>query len=159
MAGKSNRKRKPSNQIVGNARLYYVCYELSKRGWNVLPTSRNTRGVDVVFFSEKAQRKYTMQVKSSNKKGPILLGSKLDNLFRDFPTICRKVFEEKPEIFIIAIDDLKAKDKDSIHVGVKNNIKSYWFQPKDYEQFRNNRRLIGDGYDSKELNKQEDFLK
>jgi hypothetical protein len=31
-------KHKPSIQIVGNAGLYYVCYELSRRGWNVLPT-------------------------------------------------------------------------------------------------------------------------
>ena len=34
---------KKSNQIVGNVGLYYVCYELSKRGWNVLPTSRNAK--------------------------------------------------------------------------------------------------------------------
>jgi len=31
-----------SKQIVGNTGLYYVCYELSKRGWNVMPTARNT---------------------------------------------------------------------------------------------------------------------
>ena len=24
-------------QITGNTGLYYVCYELSKRGWNVMP--------------------------------------------------------------------------------------------------------------------------
>jgi len=29
-----------SNQLVGNVGLYYICYELSKRDWNVLPTSR-----------------------------------------------------------------------------------------------------------------------
>jgi len=31
-------------QLVGNAGLYYVCYELSKRGWNVMPTSRMREG-------------------------------------------------------------------------------------------------------------------
>jgi hypothetical protein len=29
------------NQLTGNIGLYYICYELSKRGWNALPTSRN----------------------------------------------------------------------------------------------------------------------
>jgi len=28
------------SQVVGNAGSYYICYELSRRGWNVLPTSR-----------------------------------------------------------------------------------------------------------------------
>ena len=37
-------------QITGNAGLYYVCYELTKRGWNVLPTSRNAKGVDIVIY-------------------------------------------------------------------------------------------------------------
>lgn len=50
-----------SNQLIGNIGLYYVCYELSKRGWNALPTSRNTRGIDIVIYSQDAVRKYTIQ--------------------------------------------------------------------------------------------------
>jgi hypothetical protein len=30
-------------QVIGNTGLHYICYELSKRGWNVLPISRNAR--------------------------------------------------------------------------------------------------------------------
>lgn len=37
--------------IVGNTGLYYACYRLSALGWNVMPTARNTRGIDVVCFS------------------------------------------------------------------------------------------------------------
>jgi hypothetical protein len=51
-------------QVVGNTGLYYVCYEPSKRGWNVLPTSRNAKGVDIVIYGQKAGRKFTIQVKS-----------------------------------------------------------------------------------------------
>jgi len=79
--------------------------------------------VDIVIFSEKAQRKYTIQVKSLSKKASVPLGSKLDNLFGDYLVICRKVFEEKPEMFIVVISDLKAKGL--IYEGIKNNIKSY----------------------------------
>jgi hypothetical protein len=39
------------NQLVGNIGLYYICYELSRLGWNVLPTSRNARGIDLVIYS------------------------------------------------------------------------------------------------------------
>jgi transposase len=45
-----------------------ACYELSKRGWNVLPTSRNARGIDIVIYSQDAVRKYTIQVKALSKR-------------------------------------------------------------------------------------------
>jgi hypothetical protein len=34
-----------NNQVVGNVGLFYVCYRLSRLGWNVMPTARNARGV------------------------------------------------------------------------------------------------------------------
>jgi len=140
-------RRKPSNQIVGNVGLYYVCYELSKRGWNVLPTSRNTKGIDIIIFSEKAKRMHTIQVKSLSKKDPVPLGSSLENLFGEYLIICRKVFDEKPEIFIAKIDELK--NNGLIHERVKNNEKSYWLEPKEYEKekFKDNWDIIGEGYD------------
>jgi hypothetical protein len=64
------------NQIVGNMGLYHVCYELSRLGWNVLPTSRNTRGVDIVIYSQDSKRKHTIQVKTLSKRNPVPLGSK-----------------------------------------------------------------------------------
>ncbi len=138
-------KQKPPRQIVGNVGLYYICYELSKRGWNVLPTSRNAKGVDIIIFSQKAQRKYSIQVKSLSKKDPVPLGSNLENLFGDYLIICRKVFDDKPEIFITKINEIK--NKSLIHEGIKNNKRSFWLQPKDYEQFENNWKIIGEGYD------------
>ena len=37
---------KRSPQIGGNIGLYYACFKLPKLGWNVMPTSRNARGID-----------------------------------------------------------------------------------------------------------------
>ena len=34
-------------QITGNVGLYFICYKLSRWGWNVLPTSRNARGIEL----------------------------------------------------------------------------------------------------------------
>jgi hypothetical protein len=44
-----------SSQVTGNVGLYYVCYQLAKRGWNVMPTSRNARSVDVIIYNHDAR--------------------------------------------------------------------------------------------------------
>jgi len=44
-------EKKFPNTVIGNTGLYYICYELSKRGWTVLLTSRDTRGVDLVKYN------------------------------------------------------------------------------------------------------------
>ena len=38
-------------QITGNVGLYYYCYKLSLPGWNVMPTARDARGVDIIAYS------------------------------------------------------------------------------------------------------------
>jgi hypothetical protein len=43
-------------QIVGNLGLYWCCYKLSLLGWNVMPTARNARGVDIIACSSDASR-------------------------------------------------------------------------------------------------------
>jgi hypothetical protein len=41
-------------QITGNVGLYYCCYRLSLLGWNVMPTARNARGVDIIDYDRSA---------------------------------------------------------------------------------------------------------
>jgi len=76
---------------------------------------------------------------------PLSVLSKLDNLCGGYLIICKKVFEKKPEIFVVATSDLKIKNL--IQEQIKNNTKSYWLEPKNYGQFRNNWELIRDGDD------------
>ena len=59
--------------IVGNTGLYYACYRLSALGWNVMPTARNTRGMDVVCFSVDGKTVRTIQVKSLTKADTVPL--------------------------------------------------------------------------------------
>ena len=42
-------------QVVGNGGLYFAAYRLSKMGWNVMPTSRNARGVDILAYDMHTQ--------------------------------------------------------------------------------------------------------
>ena len=57
-------------QIVGNIGLYYACFKLSELDWNVMPTSRNARGIDVVCFSMDGARMLTIQVTLPAKTSP-----------------------------------------------------------------------------------------
>ena len=57
--------KKLSTQVIGNIGLFHVCYELSRRGLNVVPTSRNTRAVDVIVGSADFSKSATVQVKTS----------------------------------------------------------------------------------------------
>ena len=41
-------------RIVGNIGMFYACYRLSCLGWNVMPTARNARGVDIIAYSPDA---------------------------------------------------------------------------------------------------------
>ncbi|MGD0158857.1 MAG: hypothetical protein ABSB89_01000 [Candidatus Bathyarchaeia archaeon] len=129
-----------SNQIVGNIGLYYICYELSKRGWNVLPTSRNAKGVDLVIYSQDVTRKHTLQVKTLRKRNPVPFGNR-PSLMADYLVICR-VSGEKPEVFVTEIND---DIKNRIEKKTKNEKISYWLQIKNYEEFKDNWGIIGNG--------------
>ena len=123
-----------SPQTVGNIGLYYVCYRLSRLGWNVMPTARNARGVDIVVYSQDARRTRTIQVKALSKTSPVPLGNKLDHLFADFVVICRRAVEETPECFVLTPEEVRKL----AHRGEKNGKVSFWLQPRDYavERFR-----------------------
>ncbi len=133
LSGCSNRQMNENatlnSQVVGNVGLYYVCYRLSGLGWNVMPTARNARGIDVVIYSQDARRTFTLQVKSLSKRSPVPLGNHLRNLFGDFFVICRKVTGEKPECFVLR----PAEVRTLAHRGEKNGKVSFWLQPREYE--------------------------
>ena len=139
---KAKNDDKKSAQLVGNTGLFYVCYELSKRGWNALPTSRNAKGIDIIAYSQDANRTRTIQVKSLSKRNPVPFGG-ADNLslIADFVIICRKVFEERPELFILTSTDVQK----GAHSALGEHGKSHWLECKDYESFRDKWSKIGHG--------------
>jgi hypothetical protein len=133
------KKDRLPRQVVGSIGLYCVCYELSKRGWNVLPTSRNARGVDIVIYNQRATQTHTIQVKALSKKSSVPLGNNLGNLIAEYLIICRNVFDEKPEIFIAKVNEIKKR----IGKGVKDGRVSYWLVEKKYEIFKDKWDKIG----------------
>lgn len=42
--------RAGGTQVVGNIGMYFAAYRLSCMGGNVMPTSRNARGIDLLAY-------------------------------------------------------------------------------------------------------------
>jgi len=129
-------------QIVGNAGLYYTCFRLSLLGWNVMPTARNARGIDIVAYSRDGKRYLGIQVKSLSKRAPVPLGASIENLMGDWWVIINKLSSE-PTAFILTPDEVKRL----VHRGEKAGRISYWLQPNSYEddRFREAWERIGRG--------------
>lgn len=129
-------------QLTGNAGLYYCCYQLSLRGWNVMPTARNARGVDIIAYNRDASRYLGIQVKALSKRIPVPLGTSLDKCMGDFWIIVNRV-ATSPTAFIM----LPSEVQKLAHRGEKDARVSYWLQPKGYdrEQFREAWERIGRG--------------
>jgi hypothetical protein len=135
--------QRSSNQVVGNVGLFYVCYRLSRLGWNAMPTARNARGIDVLIYSQDGKRTHTIQVKALSQRKPVPLGKKLDGLFGDFFIVCRNVALDTPECFVLTPKEVR----ELAHKGERNARISYWLQPKQYEtrRFREKWDRIGKG--------------
>jgi hypothetical protein len=136
-------KEKLPTQTIGNIGLYYVCYRLSLYGWNVMPTSRNAKGIDIIIFSQDASRKRSIQVKTLSKRNPVPLGSRLDSLVADFVVVCVRNYPNEPLCYVLTPSEVKAL----AHRGEKKGKVSYWLQPPVYEKeaYREKWERIGHG--------------
>lgn len=114
-------------QIVGNIGLYFVCYELSKRGWNVMPTARNAKGVDIIAYNFAATRYIGVQVKALSKKIPVPLGNSLEKIMGDFWVIVNNL-DGVPGVYIMKPEEVRER----AHRGEKDGRISFWLQPKSY---------------------------
>jgi len=121
--------------------MYYVAYRLSRLGWNVMPTARNARGIDLLIYNMDATTTRTIQVKSLSKASPVPLGGSLNHVASDFWVICRNVATE-PECFVLS----PAEVRRLAHRGEKEGGVSYWLQPRDYAvaPFREKWNRIGE---------------
>lgn len=136
-------KEKLSPQIVGNVGMHYVCYKLSLKGWNVMPTARNAKGIDIVAYNESGKKFVGIQVKTLSKKATVPLGNSLDKIMGDYWVVVNNVVsEDKRKAFVLKPNEVKrlAEEKEN-----KKGEVSYWLQPKNYDkcEFAENWDRIG----------------
>ncbi|TON64503.1 hypothetical protein CGH51_24875, partial [Vibrio parahaemolyticus] len=97
---------KLDTQVTGNIGMYYVCYHLSLMGWNVMPTARNAKGIDIVAYNTQGTEFIGVQVKSLSKRNPVPLGNSLDKVMGDYWVIVNNVANE-PNVFVMTPDEVK----------------------------------------------------
>jgi len=113
-------------QIVGNIGLYYTCFRLSERGWNVLPTTRNTRGIDIICFGKGGRNTRSIQVKTLSRQ-TVPLGRDLDKIMGDFWVIVTSLATGKPRTYILTPEEVRARA-----VRYQGKSKAYWLRPQRY---------------------------
>ncbi len=121
---------KHGSQIIGNIGMYYVCFRLSQEGWNVMPTARNARGVDIIAYTGDARAFIGVQVKALSKRNPVPLGKEIKNLMGDWWVIVNNVNLPARSAFSMRPDEVR----NAAHRGEKDGKVSYWLQPKAYDQ-------------------------
>jgi len=132
-----------ASQVVGNVGLYFAAYRLSQMGWNVMPTARNARGIDLLAYDAPAGRYLGIQVKALSSKPPVPLGTSIDRLMGDWWIIVTNAATPSPECFIMKPDEVSRL----AHRGEKGGKISYWLQPNKYhaDTFREAWDRIGRG--------------
>ncbi|PVU77887.1 hypothetical protein DDW13_00120 [Acidianus hospitalis] len=130
-----------SNQVIHNIALYYTAYILSRYGWNVRITSRNTRGVDIVIYSQDKTKMHTIQVKGLFKRNPVPFGSNLNNLIAEFYVIVLlNELKSEPCAFVLKKENIKLVERD------KNGKVSYWLTDMKFlSEFKDKWDIIGYG--------------
>jgi hypothetical protein len=138
----ASEKSKLDPQLTGNVGLYFCCYKLSLLGWNVMPTARNARGVDIVAYNKDASRFIGVQVKALSKRNPVPLGNTLEKVMGDFWVVVNKV-ATAPSAYILLPEEVRKLAKK----GEKDGRISFWLQPTQYdvEEYREAWNRIGSG--------------
>jgi hypothetical protein len=133
-----------NNQIVSDAGMYYVSYRLSLHGWNVMPTARNARGIDLVIYSQDCATTHTIQVKSLASLLPVPLGKRGARFLAESVIICAEVVNEQPRCFILT----RAEAEGYAQKNSSGRKISYWLPRKNYicEEYENQWCRIGTGY-------------
>lgn len=117
------------HQLTGNAGLYHVARELSRRGWHVMPTVRNARGADLYAVAEDEAVMLPIQSKALSKRAPVPLGGSLDALRSRWWVVTIHANTASPICYILTLDEVKA----AAHRGVNPAGKvSFWLQPNSY---------------------------
>ena len=130
-------------QLTGNVGLYYSCFRLSLLGWNVMPTARNARGVDIIAYNEDSSDFLGIQVKTLSRRSPVPLGPSLDKVMGNFWIIVYGAASLSPTAFILLPDEVR----ELAHRGEKDGRVSFWLQPNRYDcdQYREAWGRVGTG--------------
>lgn len=87
-------------QRTGNVGLFYICYKLARRGWNVLPTIKNARAVDIIAYNELGDKTISIQAKGYTNTESVGSFSDKEKIIADYYVVANHVYEN-PDTYIL----------------------------------------------------------
>ncbi len=115
--------------MTGNAGLNYAAWQLSRRGWHVMPTVRNARGSDLIVVNDDETVFFGIQSKALSRRAAVPLGLNLDTLRSDWWIITVGANSESPRCFVLSLDDVRRSASRD-----KGGEQRYWLEPRDYDR-------------------------
>lgn len=123
---------KTEPRFKGNVGIFLVCAELSKNNLIAMPTSRNTKGYDIVVLKPETNKSVGLQVKCTDKKDfPVMSSHWKDYKKKIEGILCDFVFVDisdsnKPRYFVLSDVEiknlLKSKTENYLHEYQKSAI-------------------------------------
>lgn len=118
------------HQMTGNAGLFHIAWELTRRGWIVMPTVRNARGADLYAAPvDDEDMVIPIQSKSLSKRVDVPLGSSLDSLRSRWWIITVGANDDDPVCYVLKLDEVKALAGSNTN---KEGRVSWWLSRKNY---------------------------
>lgn len=132
-------KFKNRPQFTGNAGLSYVAWQLSRRGWHVVPTIRNARGSDMLVTDADEKINFGVQSKALSKRQAVPLGKNIDELRSEWWAITVSANSDQPVCYVMRKEEVQKNATQDKNGG------AYWLEPGDYDNdlYRNAWERIG----------------
>ena len=115
--------------ITGNAALHYVAWQLSRRGWHVMATTRNARGSDMFIVSSDETVSYGVQSKAQSGRNDVGLGENLDKLQSEWWIITHEAKSDSPTCYILRKQEVR-----DLSVRDRGGKRKYWLKPTAFQQ-------------------------
>ena len=133
-----------NKQRTGNVGLFYIGYKLSRLGWNVLPTIKNAKTIDMMAYNEKGD-KISIQCKGCTNTESVGPFKNIEDIIADYYIISTDVYR-KPLTYILTKDDVRN--------NLTKNKNGYWLEKSRKrdnnfymnDEFREKWDKIGYGY-------------
>lgn len=118
-----------ASAMTGNAGLNYAGWQLSRRGWHVMPTIRNARGSDLMVTNHDETVFFGVQSKALSKRNPIRLGLSLEDVRSDYWVITVKANSDAPICYVLSRDDIRR-----VASRDKGGQQAFWLEMRDFEK-------------------------
>lgn len=116
------------HQVTGNSGLNYAAWQLSRRGWHVMPTIRNARGSDLIVTDADETVFFGVQSKALSKRQAVPLGKGIDELRSEWWVITINANSDRPACFILRNAEVRALASQDRNGG------AYWLEPSAYDR-------------------------